>query len=890
MNRTRPLTASSVRTTRISADPLHTALDCAEEAPELTETLYTSTDALLGIRSPWERLAGDSSAMVQSTPEWTLGWWKEFGGGPNRRLNVLGWWEGDRMVGLAPLYMGRSRLAGVGLQRRLRLIGSGGSTSEVFGFSDDYGISDFLDILTAPGYEKTIAERMAARMKENPENVDYLQLLHVREEQFASSVLFPELARAGLSPRRHVSDQCPYIDLEPHAAVDAFIASRTSRSARRRLRQSQSGHAGGLPFEVERIRGQRRLDEAFGHLVELHQQRWNRVGFPGIFDDPRFSRFILPLLHEMERMGRFMGFLARAPDGHVLAVRFGFAYQGRIYDFLTGFDDAHPMSRNRPGYALLMAMIEQAMEQGMHRIELLRGTEEYKFDFTDTCRRNVYIEVFTPSGRKRAALNRVVNGVSCMARAASRERRLVRVHLSNARFAGLFSYGEQRVQSLRTRMQGDAKCASTELPPVLTLSEIGLVHSLGRAGLPVVAGTFFDGNVALRSTYVSDQVRFAPYDSPRFVEQLLELASTRSTPMVLMSDDDRAILAVSRNRSLLAPHYRFELPDARLVDRVYNKSAFIGLCREKGLPAPAGMAVDSPDDLERAVREMPFPLVVKPPYKEYWWRSDFEREVGPYKKALLAETPAELRALYSNVARIHPSVLLQEYVPGGDDAHYSVNLLMGADGEPASLFMARKHRVHPVGAGVGCLIQILPAHDELEAATRDVCSRLELRGLVNIQFKQHAQTGEFKLIEIQFRNSTWGYIGTAAGRNLPALYYAGLTGALEPPMAGTLPPLKLIDPGKDVKASLRHIRDGRLTPADWIRSYSGPKIYHGMLAADPVPALLSVWNLAARRAKGGAYGQAAAPGSAPASAPAPAGMAASARSREAASRRNGSPS
>ena len=110
------------------------------------QLVITSKEELKRLSEAWNKLCDDSGAFIQSRPEWVLGWWDEFGSGPFRKLQVITYWSSGILIGIAPFYVGLSVVKGHVLQRRLRLIGSGGATNEVFGFSDDYGISDFLTL------------------------------------------------------------------------------------------------------------------------------------------------------------------------------------------------------------------------------------------------------------------------------------------------------------------------------------------------------------------------------------------------------------------------------------------------------------------------------------------------------------------------------------------------------------------------------------------------------------------------------------------------------------------------------------------------------------------------------------------------------------------------
>lgn len=817
----------------------------------LTQLVITSYEELNRCSEKWNELCDDSGAFIQSRPEWVLGWWKEFGGGPYRKLQVITYWSSGVLVGVAPFYVGLSVVRGSILQRRLRLIGSGGATNEVFGFSDDYGVSDFLDIVMRPGYEQLVSQELLSWLNSHQSYFDYIQFLHTREDQSIFSSCWPLLQSSPFETHQYVSDHCPYIDLKGVGSIRGYIDSLPSKSARRRLRQSRDASIHKGNYVARRVRSLSELRDAFQDLIKLHQQRWNRAGFPGIFDDDRFTRFSRPLIENLFQKNKIRAYLALDPEtGQRIAVRIALSDGLRYYDYLTGFDDEHPLSRHRPGIGLMTLMIEDAIADQVQTIELLRGEEPYKFDFTSHIRENYYLEIRTVRAEEHRIQNQLVNHVSRLEKAFRRERKLIRTQTRENGYRGVYLYGKHRLASVNRRVQSrrNHQEASFDSIPVLALSEIGLVHSLGKASIPVISGSFFHDNPALDSAYTRGKVMFSPYDTTEFIDELIEFGKQSSGQIALMSDDDRAILNISRHRHLLEPYYLFRLPRPDLVDRISNKQSFIGVCKEYNLPAPQSFSVESESDLETILPELSYPVILKPPYKEYWWGESFERLVGPYKKAFRAENEHELRRLYSRIVQVHPSVLIQEYISGSDQNHISVNLFVDVQHDVKALFAARKHRVYPVTAGVGSFVQLM-TDERLDDLCGQIVQKLNLTGLVNIQFKEDDRTGEYRLIEIQFRNSYWGYIGTAAGINLPSMYYSDLLGRALPEFPETIQPVKFFDVGKDIKAALDYFKNGELTFAQWVQSYQGPKTFHGFQLSDPVPVFRHIGYLTSRRVK-----------------------------------------
>jgi hypothetical protein len=82
-------------------------------------------------------------------------------------------------------------------------------------------------------------------------------------------------------------------------------------------------------------------------------------------------------------------------------------YNGRLYDYISGFSTESPSSKYRPGIGLLLHAVEDSIDGKISRIELLRGEEGYKYDFTDKNFLNYRLDI--PGTRSRSVAGRFKN-------------------------------------------------------------------------------------------------------------------------------------------------------------------------------------------------------------------------------------------------------------------------------------------------------------------------------------------------------------------------------------------------------------------------------------------------------------------------------------------------
>lgn len=387
--------------------------------------------------------------------------------------------------------------------------------------------------------------------------------------------------------------------------------------------------------------------------------------------------------------------------------------------------------------------------------------------------------------------------------------------------------------------------------PVLACSEIGVVHATGKAGIPVINGSFFKDNPALYSRFSTGKLHFSTYEDERFINELIKYGRSWKERPVIISDDDRAMLLLSEHREKLSDYYRFMLPSKEMVRGMLDKRAFCDLSEEKGLPAPVSFYCDEVQDFDRIKGEVPFPCIIKPAFKQDWWRQEVLQRFGSYKKAIRCESLEDLTDLYGFFSAFQPRVIIQEYVPGEDANLFSLNMYVNENSELKGIYLAQKKRIYPIGAGTGCYVVTVKDKDIVKEAV-DIVRKLQLKGLINVQFKRHDETGKVKIMEIHLRNSFWNYIGVAAGMNLAAMYYMDLTGEKTlyefPEHADDYEAgVKLFDIGKDFRSMLQYRKEGKITIRKWLKDYTGKYVIQGCLMEDPKPIFKNIQFMFLRR-------------------------------------------
>jgi predicted ATP-grasp superfamily ATP-dependent carboligase len=324
-----------------------------------------------------------------------------------------------------------------------------------------------------------------------------------------------------------------------------------------------------------------------------------------------------------------------------------------------------------------------------------------------------------------------------------------------------------------------------------------LVRPLGLAA--VHSAVVIDrGDVAAHSRFTRAVVPLAdPVREPDLLlDRLMAFAERQPEPPVLFYGQDTDLLFVSRRRDRLRDGFRFVVADADLVEDLVDKARFDDLVHRLELPVPASSvrstSTVAPDEV--GVR---FPVVVKPRARG---RGNWHA-VADGAKALRADTPGELRELWSRLARERLEVVVQELVPGPESRVESYHVYVDAAGDVAGEFSGRKIRTSPSAYGETTALEITAERDVLELG-RELVRRIGLRGVAKLDFKRD-YGGRLHLLEVNPRFNLWHHPGAKAGVNLPALVYGDLVGLPRPQPRAARPGVRWMYHKQDARAAHR---------------------------------------------------------------------------------------
>jgi len=158
-------------------------------------------------------------------------------------------------------------------------------------------------------------------------------------------LLYEALLRQGWVASRFVDEQCPRTLLRKtwEETVASFPVNYP-REIRRRLRNIAKAYE----VEFELVPPGPQVQPTMREFIEMHQERWVRDGYMGVFADPRRATFHCEVANRLSCRGwLFLAFLCA--DGQRCAANYGFSFRGVLSTYLGGTREIGELWRYPPG-------------------------------------------------------------------------------------------------------------------------------------------------------------------------------------------------------------------------------------------------------------------------------------------------------------------------------------------------------------------------------------------------------------------------------------------------------------------------------------------------------------------------------------------------------------
>lgn len=332
-------------------------------------TLCEDAEAFEALAADWNELlngAHHKSAFLKH--QWMSTWWRRIGAASrSRRLFVLLTRDsGDgRLAGVLPLYR-ETRGHGPFRRRVLRFLGSSPEAPE------------HLDAIVRAANPTAVVAALIAGLESLRSEYDSIELLDLAE----ASLLLPALAQWSRSARHTfrswVWQECPYV--ETQGTFDKYLMTLTQKH-RYKVRLFGKRLAAAHKVDLEVAAEPAQVGPAMEELFRLHAMRWTlKSDDVSGFDDASVHAFHREVAGRLAADDAIRLFLLRC-DGRAVAACYCFHFDQRVYFFQPGFDPE--FRKLHVGKVLLGRALEYCFTNRLREFDFLRGTEDYKFDWTD---------------------------------------------------------------------------------------------------------------------------------------------------------------------------------------------------------------------------------------------------------------------------------------------------------------------------------------------------------------------------------------------------------------------------------------------------------------------------------------------------------------------------
>ncbi len=244
---------------------------------------------------------------------------------------------------------------------------------------------------------------------------------------------------------------------------------------------------------------------------------------------------------------------------------------------------------------------------------------------------------------------------------------------------------------------------------------------------------------------------------------LYSLIKNKDQSIFLMPTSDSHVSIISRYREELPEDYKFSLPDDAIVQTFLDKTQFYKWAIPLGLPLPQSKIVNNMTELKNALKEIHYPLILKPLLRTSSWN-----KVSPVRKGFKIGSAEDINCFPFDIFSVCSSFILSQWIEGSDDNVYYCLAYCGAPGKITKFYTGRKLLQYPRQDG-STAICVGVKNDEVLEITRKVFEYSNFKGLGSVEIKYDNKGAPFIIEPTVGRPNLQSYSAVAAGCNLQAL-------------------------------------------------------------------------------------------------------------------------
>jgi D-aspartate ligase len=347
------------------------------------------------------------------------------------------------------------------------------------------------------------------------------------------------------------------------------------------------------------------------------------------------------------------------------------------------------------------------------------------------------------------------------------------------------------------------------------LGALAIMRSLGPLGVPLYGVDADPRSPAMLSRYCRESFLFGldeksgPMD---FLDRLLEAGRRVGRPAILIPTSDETAQFVVDHAEPLAGQFIFPQNSPEMIARLVSKKGMYELALEIGVPTPITLFPRSLDDVMAFLTKITFPVMLKGIYGN-------RLQSRTQTKMVIVHSPEELIANYKVLEDpVMPNLMLQEYIPGGDDQIFIFNGYFDRHSRCLAGFTGHKIRQFPIHVGCASL-GVCRSNEEVASTTVRFMQAIGYQGILDIGYRYDARDGRYKVLDANPRvGQAFRLFVAENDMDVVKSLYLDLTGQKQFAIVPREGRRWLIE-DFDVISSFHYFREGSLNLRDWVRSF-----------------------------------------------------------------------
>ncbi len=355
--------------------------------------------------------------------------------------------------------------------------------------------------------------------------------------------------------------------------------------------------------------------------------------------------------------------------------------------------------------------------------------------------------------------------------------------------------------------------------PVLVLNcklgALAIMRSLGSLGVRLYGVDEDRNSPGFLSRYCRTKYikRFDENREQEYLEYVIGIGKRLGTRAILIPTSDELSLFVAKYSDTLSEYFLFPRNYQSLVSGLMSKEGMYHIARKHSVPTPDTVFPKKLDDVLAFADTVKYPVMLKGIYGN-------RLQEWSGTKMTVVRTKKELIETYKVLDEPgFPNLMIQEYIPGGDDQIYIFNGYFNNKSECLSAFTGHKIRQFPVHVGCASL-GICTWNKTVADITTEFMKSIGYQGVLDIGYRLDPRDGRYKVLDINPRvGQAFRLFVAENGMDVVRNLYLDLTG--QEPIQPIIPRegRRWVIEDYDIISSLHYYQEGSLRFGEWVRSF-----------------------------------------------------------------------